>query len=66
MGVLRNPTFFLGHQPHFIQGATTVATYMAMIGNSDPVTHGLGLSLYSLWTDLPPRDNNLDLTIGGL
>ena len=43
---------------------TTKATYMGMMGSSDPITKGLGQSLYALWTDLLPADNNLTITIG--
>jgi len=44
--------------------STTIATYTNMMGLSDPVQKGLGQSLYSLWNDLPPGDNNVTFTIG--
>jgi hypothetical protein len=34
------------------------------MSSSDPITRGLGQSLYALWTDLAPTDNSLTITIG--
>jgi hypothetical protein len=43
--------------------AQTVATYMAMMASPNPVTQGLGQSLYSLWTDPWPTDNEAAITV---
>lgn len=42
----------------------TVATYTSMMSSPDLVTKSLGQSLYSLWTDLDPEDNNTIITVG--
>jgi len=34
-----------------------------MQGSSDPLTRQLGMSLYGLWTDLPPPDNQVSITV---
>ena len=34
------------------------------IGSPEPM-HSLGLSLWGLWTDLPPTDNELVIPVGG-
>ena len=58
------PAFMAHYAGDESPDTTTKATYMSMIGSPNPVTHGLGLSLYSLWTDLAPTDNNLTISIG--
>ncbi len=35
-----------------------------LVGNPDPM-HTLGLMLWGIWTDLPPSDNALTLSLGG-
>ncbi|KAF0219893.1 MAG: hypothetical protein FD174_1617 [Geobacteraceae bacterium] len=60
------PAFMAHYAGDETPDATTVANYTSMMGSPDPVTKGLGQSLYSLWTDLLPGDNNLELTIGGM
>ena len=58
------PAFLAHYTGDETPDATTAATYMGMMGSADPVTVGLGQSLYSLWTDLIPADNNVIVTIG--
>jgi hypothetical protein len=58
------PAFMAHYAGDETPDATTVATYMGMMGSADPVTRGLGQSLYALWTDLAPADNNVTFTIG--
>jgi hypothetical protein len=58
------PAFMAHYAGDETPDATTTATYMGMMGSADPVTVGLGQSLYSLWTDLAPADNNVTFTIG--
>ncbi len=58
------PAFLAHYAGDETPRATTVSTYMGMMGSPDPVTRGLGQSLYGLWTDLAPGDNNVTLTIG--
>ena len=41
----------------------TQQTYQAMMQSSDTLTKTLGQSLYGIWTDLPPADNNVTITI---
>jgi hypothetical protein len=59
------PAFMAHYAGDETPDAATVATYMGMMESSDPVTWGLGQSLYSLWTDLEPlQDNTATLSIG--
>jgi 5'-nucleotidase len=58
------PAFMAHYAGDETPGAVTQATYMGMMGSADPVTVGLGQSLYSLWTDLAPADNKVTFTIG--
>ncbi|MFA7061814.1 MAG: esterase-like activity of phytase family protein [Pedobacter sp.] len=58
------PAFMAHYAGDETPDASTTATYMGMMQSPDAVTKGLGQSLYSLWTDLAPADNNLTITIG--
>jgi 3',5'-cyclic AMP phosphodiesterase CpdA len=39
------------------------AVTAAMLGSSDPLTVALGQSIYGLWTDLPPPDNDVSIDV---
>jgi hypothetical protein len=39
------------------------AQIQAMMASPDPLTAQLGMSLYGLWTVLPPADNDLSITV---
>jgi hypothetical protein len=59
------PAFMAHYAGDETPDAATVAAYMGMMGSTDPVTRGLGQSLFSLWTDLEPlQDNEATLSIG--
>lgn len=46
--------------------ATTQATFAGMMQSSDALTKTLGQSIAAIWTDLPPGDNNLTITINSV
>ena len=58
------PAFLAHYAGDEAPDTVTKATYMGMMGSLDPVTQGLGQSLYALWTDLAPADNSATITIG--
>ncbi len=43
--------------------AQVLAVIQAMLGSGDPLTIGLGQSLYGLWTDLPPADGEVSIEL---
>ena len=44
--------------------ATTIATLNGMLSSADATIKSLGQSVYSLWTDTAPADNNVTLSLG--
>lgn len=43
--------------------APVAAQIQAMLGSGDPLTVQLGMFLYGFWTDLPPPDNEVSITV---
>ncbi len=42
---------------------STQQTYLTMMQSTDTLTKSLGQALYGIWTDLPPADNNVTITM---
>lgn len=46
-----------------VPSATTLATIASLMSSTNATTASFGQSLGSLWTDIPPADNNVTLTL---